>query len=241
MSERGASWRVKTRHFRTGRAAAARENAGFRWKPPENMGLLRPGAQNGHLRTTHFRTAGQILCVFSVEVRPGALPLLPILQRGAARLRAWGIRACKYVFLLVPRIPQKHETFAYRGGSTLIRTVCVAFLQGSAQISRVSRCNWPGRSGGARQGAWTVKTQEFWHTGPHGTCFCGKSSIPGGHLSSGAWGVGLTRDNASDWRPQLRGAVAKRWISFEAPCFAMVRRVRWCENDVFLLSTSLRG
>ncbi len=135
----------------------------------------------------------------------------------------------------------KTRDFWYREGSTLIRTVCVAFLQGSAQISRVSRCNWPGRSGGARQGAWTVKTQEFWHTGPHGACFCGKSSIPGGHLSSGAWGVGLTREKASDWRPQLRGAVAKRWISFEVPCFAMVRRVRWCENDVFLLSTSLRG
>ena len=92
MAERGASWRVKTRHFRAGWAAAARENAGFGRKPSEKTLLLRPGAQNRHLRTTHFRTAGQILRVFSFEVRPGALPLLPILQRGAARLRAWGVR-----------------------------------------------------------------------------------------------------------------------------------------------------
>ena len=46
MAERGASWRVKTRHFRAGWAAAARENAGFGRKPFENTLLLRPGVQN---------------------------------------------------------------------------------------------------------------------------------------------------------------------------------------------------
>ena len=94
--------------------------------------------------------------------------------------------------------------------------------------------------GGATGGLGRENTGVLAHRAPR-RCFCGKSSIPGGHLSSGAWGVGLTRENASDWRPQLRGAVAKRWISFEVPCFAMVRRVRWCENDVFLLPTSLHG
>ena len=50
----------------------SRENAGFRSKASENTGLLRPGAQNWQPRTADFRTPGQILRVFSVEVRPGA-------------------------------------------------------------------------------------------------------------------------------------------------------------------------
>ena len=87
MSARVVRRRVKTRHFRAGRAAAARESAGFRWKPPENTGLLRPGAQNWQPLQCMFRIPVQILRVFSVEVRPGAPPpftsLVPAAWRGA--------------------------------------------------------------------------------------------------------------------------------------------------------------
>ena len=82
MSERGVRRRVKTLHFRAGRAAAARESAGFRWKPPENTGLLPPGGQNWQPLQCMFCTPGQILRVFSVEVRPGVTPAFTHFAKG---------------------------------------------------------------------------------------------------------------------------------------------------------------